>query len=166
MKVFKDAVREELVTRILSELLVDQNQYGWRSSQACWNKELRKGIVGNTNALRIEGELFDELFTELQPHLPGAKEVVMQLYVWGPLSGIAMHNDWFHAWGATLYLNKTWDPDYGGLFIWRDRESQELRVQLPEYATLVLNDNREYHMVTPVSTCAEDDRVTIQIWGK
>ena len=166
MKFHQNVVEHELIEQCVKELLLDGNQYGWRTSQACWDKEVKRGILGNTSTLRIEGDLYQQLITQLKPYLPNSSEFALQLCVWGPLSGISLHSDGYHKWGATLYLNKEWHPDYGGIFIWQDKDSSEFHAKVPEYSSLIVNDRAENHLVTPVSPVSTEDRLTIQIWGK
>ena len=88
--------------------------------------------------------------------------MLCQYYIWQPQSGISWHNDYEsnRLFGATLYLNEQWHPDNGGWFIWKDDNGYH--TILPKQKVLVVNDNYEYHCVTPV---ALGFRCTIQIWG-
>ena len=87
-----------------------------------------------------------------------------QYYIWDKLSGIDMHNDSGHDFGATLYLNGQWNPNWGGLFVWEDKDEKELKIICPKQNMLVIADEGEDHMVTTISPYAEEDRITIQIW--
>ena len=44
-------------------------------------------------------------------------------------------------------------------------DAHEWSALLPNCNTMVLNDNHESHMVTPLSPYSTDFRYTIQIWG-
>jgi hypothetical protein len=54
-----------------------------------------------------------------------------------------------------------------GVFLYKDKEKTgpEWTALLPEHNTMVVNDNKEQHMVTAVSPYSTDLRYTIQIWG-
>ena len=53
--------------------------------------------------------------------------------------------------------------------LYKEKESSgsahEWSALLPNCNTMVLNDNHESHMVTPLSPYSTDFRYTIQIWG-
>lgn len=80
-------------------------------------------------------------------------------------SSISLHNDSHVEFGATLYLNEAWVPDDGGIFLYQHAEN-DWRAHIPEFNTLVVNDNHTLHMVTPVSPFAKHYRYTIQIFGE
>ena len=65
-----------------------------------------------------------------------------------------------------MYLNEEWHVNFGGLFVWQPKDEDTMRAIIPEENMLVINDNAETHMVTPVSMEATQYRVTLQIWGK
>ena len=66
-----------------------------------------------------------------------------------------MHDD-NGRYGCTIYLNKEWDINWGGIFIWYDGE--ELKALNPTYNMMVLNTHNEDLMVTTVSPFSDDFR--------
>ncbi len=78
-------------------------------------------------------------------------------------AGISKHCDDTHHFAATLYLNKVWDINYGGIFIYEDNLT--LKAHCPTYNTLIVNDNKALHLVTPVTKAATTARVTLQCFG-
>ena len=107
---------------------------------------------------------YDSLFLDLSKSiLPEHDELIFQYYIWQPQSGISWHTDEVsdRLFGATLYLNEEWHPDFGGWFIWK--ENNTYHTILPKKKFLIINNNYQHHCVTPVST---GFRCTIQIWGK
>ena len=83
------------------------------------------------------------------------------------MAGIANHNDSHVGLGATLYLNKFWDINWGGLFVWKDKDEKKeykLNAIFPKQNMLIINDECELHLVTPTAATIPYPRITIQIW--
>ena len=106
----------------------------------------------------------NDIIEEILPHVPNdIKKISTSYHIWQPNSGIAIHDDGSYRFGATIYLNPEWHPNYGGWFIWRDKDIDEWKVILPIENTMVVNIDKEEHLVTPVTQ--NQFRVTVQIWG-
>ena len=192
MKIYEDVLSEELLTETTEELTFLANMPNWSVSSFNWNAEIKKCVVGTvtmshlSEGLRAKldeglGEYFSDY--KVRPSSPGldlkgprAGEVTYQFYVWHRLSGISIHTDHTKEFGASLYLNKKWEPEWGGLFVWQDRDDDgpksrttfnpgKLQALVPKQNMLVLNDNYEPHMVTTISPVAPEERISIQIWG-
>jgi hypothetical protein len=88
-----------------------------------------------------------------------------QFCIWGKGSTIPFHNDSHVAFAATVYLNDEWNVEDGGLFLWRDHNTDELLVVNPEYNVCVINNLHELHHVSVVSYGAMQYRMTLQIWA-
>ena len=86
-------------------------------------------------------------FKEIGSFLPECKVYYLQYYIWQQLSGIAVHDDHDKVFGATIYLNDTWQPENGGIFLYKEKESSasahEWSALLPNNNTMVVNDNHE-----------------------
>ena len=70
-------------------------------------------------------------------------------HLWLPGSGINWHDDKASLYGATLYLN-TWEPEKGGVFMWREKLTGELKCIHPQRNMLMINEQGEDHAVTPI----------------
>jgi len=102
---------------------------------------------------------------DLKKHLPPYSSLGIQYYLWPEGSNISTHDDrGDRLAGATIYLNPEWHPDMGGLFVWTDGESQELKVLCPRMNMMVINDKYEDHLVTPITSACKEMRATVQIW--
>jgi|TARA_R110001592_G_scaffold11657_10_gene57201 hypothetical protein len=154
---------------LTEEVLLDcenflENSLGenvWAVSELFWDDSLKIGVTGNVTMTNLPAELRHSVLRCIDPHvLPYAKAEV-QLYVWHKNSGISMHDD-NGRYGCTIYLNREWDINWGGIFIWNDGE--ELRALNPTYNMMVLNAENEDHMVTMVSPYSDDFRYSLQIW--
>jgi hypothetical protein len=89
----------------------------------------------------------------------------VQYCKWHRGSYIPWHNDSDHSIGATIYLNKDWDVEDGGLFVYSETGNVDnLKCIYPCYNTLVINESNEWHHVSLVNYHANTERTTIQIW--
>ena len=187
MKIIENVLSEDLFSRCKVECNNKLRENVWGSSTITWPKGLKEGIDGSTMATETSLEIRAEIEKELAPHLPPFPDGLMtQYYIWQPNSGIGMHNDNAKRFGATIYLNDTWHPNSGGWFIWKDdpdypiqedsrawhserygnaRVNSEWSTYLPQRNCMVLNDRKEWHLVTRVSGDGLAIRITIQIWG-
>ena len=89
-------------------------------------------------------------------------------YIWTRLSYIPWHNDQAYISAITIYLNEYWDPNWGGIYLYRTREEarQNIKGYLPKFNTAVKNNNRVSHSITMISMDAASPRVTIQLFTK
>ena len=133
----------------------------WAVSELFWDDSLKVGDTGVVTLTDLEGDLKQSVLECLEHHVLPYQEANVQLYVWHKNSGISMHDD-NGRYGCTIYLNREWDINWGGIFIWNDGE--ELRALNPTYNMMVLNTENEDHMVTTVSPFADDFRYSLQIW--
>jgi len=165
MQIIKNALSGELYDALVEELKSQLHNQVWGSSKILWQEELKRGITGSTLTCKVSDVLSNQILRELKDYVPKVNRTVCQFYVWQHNAGISKHDDDNHMFGATIYLNETWDLNDGGFFIWTDKDTNQLKVLSPEKNMMVLNLNAEYHLVTPVLPSAQDFRYTIQIWG-
>lgn len=85
----------------------------------------------------------------------------LMMYVWTKGSWINWHNDGHSKQAITVYLNREWNYNDGGLFVWREPTTQELKITEPLFNTLVYNEGAIDHGTTPV-TSSDQLRITLQ----
>jgi hypothetical protein len=102
------------------------------------------------DTLRLSG-IFDP-----QKHQPVN---VANLYVWTKDSYIPRHTDSHFGKAVTVYLNRVWEYDDGGMFMWQDGE--EWKAVLPAFNLCTVNEGGLNHGTAPVKTTARF-RITIQ----
>jgi hypothetical protein len=86
-------------------------------------------------------------------------------YAWSRLSYIPWHNDGMHDVAISVYLNDVWDPDWGGLFLYRD-ETGAIHGHAPKCNTAVKNAGHVEHATTMVAPDAPSPRLTLQIFPR
>jgi Rps23 Pro-64 3,4-dihydroxylase Tpa1-like proline 4-hydroxylase len=62
----------------------------------------------------------------------------------------------------TAYLNKDWSIHNGGMFHYKDEDTQEWKTISPERGLLVYNDSFDWHYTTPV--LGNNLRITLQMF--
>ena len=136
----------------------------WLSSNIHWPKFLTEGaVIGTVSQCFCSDDLSDRVINIVKPYVPECNQISVQHYLWYPLSGINMHNDSGHLFGATIYLTPEWNINWGGLFVYEDKNG--LQVKPPTYNSININDDSTTHMVTTVSPLAPHPRHALQIWG-
>ena len=169
MKIIKNILNEDLFNKCRTAVSEKFTSSYWASSSLLWPRGLQAQQAGTCMMTPVSPELHRSIEQQLKSHLPNYKKLICQYYVWLPHSGIAMHDDRTHIFGATIYLNEKWNPNSGGWFIWKDTKTPKTGVYksiLPKKNVMVLNDKREWHLVTSVASGCLEHRYTIQIWGK
>ncbi len=165
MKLFKNVLRDETLNVVNSELNNNIKKNVWGSNRRFWQGLLISNNLGTVLVKPLSENSKLKVLEDVKPLVPESENIFVNMYIWDVGSGIALHDDGHHTWASTLYLNTDWHPDYGGWFIWRD-EKEKWNALLPEYNNLVLNDNREFHTVTPISHSTPTLRFTLQIFGE
>ena len=165
MKVYNKVLTPETINQLCQETNQTRGEDVWRVSTLSWVGEIQRGILASVACKEVSPDLADTIEKEIKHLLPPHEKLYQQIYVWPRGSGISAHDDGNKKFGATIYLNNDWQLDFGGLFVWQDKESNELKVRVPEYNSMVLNNNEELHLVTPVAFNCPAMRHTVQIWG-
>ena len=165
MKIYNNVLTTNTIQKVWDEINQSRGENNWRVSTLFWGPDIKKGILGSTTCKEVSANLAEIIEGEIKHLLPSYGKLVQQIYAWLPASGISAHTDGKKKFGMTIYLNNNWQLDYGGLFVWEDKESNELKVRMPEFNSMVLNDNEELHLVTPVAFNSPVIRHTLQIWG-
>lgn len=128
-----------------------------------------KGVVGHS-ALNyvIPAPQFREpvrnIFNKLGDRF-NSKKISTNVVVFGKGCYIPFHDDHSYHFAATLYLNDKWNIEDGGLFIYKDKPTNEYKVIVPEKNMCVINTEKEVHHVSMVNYFASQNRITMQIWG-
>ena len=167
MVVYENVLSDETIELFRQNTLSKFGSQCWGFSSSSWGKEILRGVVGECMTSLIGDELKSKILSEISHLLPECSSYTLQQYIWGKNSGISKHDDSNHEFGATIYMNRDWDINYGGIFLWRKPEEPDsnMKVIVPSFNTMVLNNDKSIHMVTSISSIAPDYRVTLQIWG-
>ena len=159
--VFEDAFCKFLLRESLETLR--SNQYVWKSNLQ-WNPPIVKAstpvLLRHYNDLLKKAILDQLLKKEIIKH----KEYTVMNYVWTRLSYIPWHNDPHTSSAITVYLNEKWHKDWGGLFLFMERDSEQIHGYIPRFNSAVKNESNIMHSTTIISSDAETPRITIQMF--
>ena len=170
MKIYEDVLPPKLLEKCIGELKSTTGSPVWDDSNLLWTEDLKVGLVGNVSMRILPDETALEVNKALKKYfskIDSDCEVVYQYYIWNKMAGISNHNDGHTNLAATLYLNDIWDPNWGGLFVWKDKNEKKeykLNAICPKQNMLIINDEKEMHLVTPTAPTIPYIRITIQIW--
>jgi hypothetical protein len=153
----------ELLTKIKNDSLHLRDQTVWRSNLT-WDQ----GIVKSSSLVLIRHlgeEDTEDLKKELFKHAVYSEDQDLTFramtYLWSPLSFIPWHLDKNWIGAATIYLNDTWDHDWGGYLMWEDKAG--IHATPPVFNRMVVNDANVKHSTT-LTTKDANLRETIQIF--
>jgi hypothetical protein len=165
MKLFKQVLKPETIDLILEEAQSSFTENVWCSSALSWTDGIRVGSLASAFCKPLSPSHRRRVLEEIHTTLPPHNKLFVDIYVWPPGACISEHDDSRHLWGATIYLNEDWHVNYGGIFLWFDEKTQEWKMKVPEYNTLMLNDEQERHLITPVTYATRYLRYTLQIFA-
>jgi|DEB0MinimDraft_6_1074348.scaffolds.fasta_scaffold00730_7 hypothetical protein len=173
MKIFIDVLSDQLLDACKTDLISNKvKENVWGSSSFRWEPSLLKNIDGPCMMTPItDKSIVEKLEEELSVIFKNYtyNSLAFQYYIWDSYSAISDHNDHDYIFGATLYLNTSETYD-GGLFMWKSEEDEQCEIDMfrcvvPEENMIIINDEKQLHMVTPISPHAKDFRCTIQIFA-
>ena len=170
IKTYKNVLKPEQIFNILKycDTIIEkdvwtsnihwQNNLGTSSSLVLQHR-LDKSYLGNEIKIAVENAIqvnFDEKNLVFLP----------SIYVWTSSSYIKWHDDGCYPYNGTIYLNKRWDSNNGGIFLYKKHDGQILGME-PAYNSMVVNSSTESdphnsHCVTPIIPGVDEKRVTIQ----
>jgi hypothetical protein len=173
MKIFIDVLSDQLLDACKTDLISNKiKENVWGSSSFKWEPNLLKNIDGPCMMTPITDKsiierLEDELSVVFKKYTYNS--LSFQYYIWDSHSAISTHTDHNYVFGATLYLNNSEVYD-GGLFMWKGEEEEQSEINMfrcvvPEENMIIINDQKQSHMVTSISSHAKDFRCTIQIFA-
>lgn len=104
--------------------------------------------------------LIDKNIFNSQQDIPINISKSAMIYIWFKNSYIPLHTDGIYSKAITVYLNKNWQYDDGGMFNWFDETSNEWKNITPNFNKAVINDLGYQHGITPVKSSIP--RITLQ----
>lgn len=169
MKIVENAISDELNHVCVEKIREMVQNSVWTGSHFTWEMNLVKGIPASClSSNQIDSEIQEWILTEVMQHCPSEGGVSIHFNVWQPLTALNWHDDADYTFGATIYLNEEWDIDNGGIFLYQEKEDEgtnHIKALVPKKNTMVINDKKEFHAVTPVAYEIKEPRLSIQIFG-
>ena len=169
MLIINNFISPEFIDEILKEnkdLIYDNI---WRSNLGWQDDIVSPNGVVLIRPLNVNQK--KELLKALKKHtlIPDDKKIELdaQAYMWHKFSFIPWHSDKDSydevRFAATLYLNKEWDDNWGGLFLYKKNDC--IHAEAPRFNKLVFND-QNYEHATSMLTSTAPFRFTVQLFWK
>ena len=171
IKQYDNVLDEELIKNIMEYFKSMLNRDVWSSSSG-WDQNLSL-ISANTLTHGITDKI---LRKEIKKSIEEAIEVDFDeedldfspsIYVWSGGSYITWHPDDCYPYNGTIYLNEEWDSNDGGVFLYKENHTNEIKGIEPTYNSMVVNSGTENnphnsHCVTCIVPGTIKKRVTLQ----
>jgi Rps23 Pro-64 3,4-dihydroxylase Tpa1-like proline 4-hydroxylase len=155
-----------LPTELITEINTYVNgQTSSRSNYSCWPKELLRNS-GAVLVYDFPKEMSDKIFEHVKlvaPELSNFETNHAMYQRWMPGSYIPWHSDFSWKMAVTIYLNETWDKNWGGYFAYES--GTEIKCIKPEFNVASKTFLPMEHSVFAVTPDAPP-RNTIQIFAK
>ena len=170
MKIYKNVLPNDLYLECMEELESNSERSCWRSSSFTWNENIRRYVFGECLVSPVSESLTEKIEFEFKKYFPEYTKFEVSFYCWMSGGGICFHDDHTHdkKCGATIYLNESWDPEWGGVFLWYENQEDESVGKIsglsPQFNNLIINDTFQKHMVTSISPLSPQIRISLQIW--
>ena len=165
MHFVKDVLTKETHTRALDEVQGKFDDNCWRSSLWAYPEHKTRYINQNTMITSVSSELKEVILEEICEYFPEGFAISMNFLAYQVGSGMSFHKDNQLA-TAQIILNKGWDPDFGGCWIWEDEETKKDGIHkalFPRSNAMLIVDNNEKYAITTISTHSPEWRVCIEV---
>ena len=171
IKTYTNILNDDLIKKILEYLNSALKKGVWGSNNG-WEKSLTLN-----SSIVLTHQIMDKLlYKKIKNSIETALDVdfdkeeltfVPSIYVWAGGSYITWHPDECYPYNGTIYLNEEWDSDDGGVFLYKDSQTKEIKGIEPTYNSMVVNsatetDPHNFHCVTCIVPGTIKKRVTIQ----
>jgi hypothetical protein len=130
-----------------------------------WHKKLNTS-TNRINTYHINSKIDSELYEIISEKIKKSFNMEIKgssFYFWLNNSNINWHNDSGHAGAATIYLNRNWDKNWGGYFVYEN--DNKLGIEIPKYNKCIFQTGGIEHATTPVDKKAPI-RKSLQIFLK
>lgn len=132
-----------------------------------WHQSLYDGNFGPVYVMRFPEEIQQQLISRVSliPETADYEFGTTFLHIWQPGSGINWHMDSVDTTeriGITIYLNREWSVNWGGLFLWeKDGTTGWFS---PQYNSAVWFKSPLWHSVSIINRAALTPRISVQMF--
>jgi len=165
IKVFNNFLSEDLAKQIFNYVNTHAKKNVWGVSNLNYDPslvELSSAIL----SLRLHESLEKKIKRVYINKFPEFKDklFLMEYKIYSPLSYVTWHGDDMYLAGSTIYLNRNYYKNDGGLFLYKDKKNAIKGIE-PKYRSMILNyKDKNQHCVTMISPGPKFLRETLQIF--
>jgi Rps23 Pro-64 3,4-dihydroxylase Tpa1-like proline 4-hydroxylase len=165
MKIINNFLDINLIKKIEEYVNNNLQLHTWKTN-LCWKDSIKKNssqvsILNLTDVVEFSipiKKLYNEIILETK-----SLKFSLCFYVWHNLSFIPFHKDGGYSIASTIYLNQTWEKDFGGLFLYE--ESNEIKAIVPKFNMCLINEVNINHG-TSLIAINSPLRLTLQVFFK
>ena len=147
IKIYKDFFDPDCLKYIEESIEKSKNGANLRTSYPT-NNWVPNIIQESTPVIVYDMHDTDMLLKRLKEVIDIKKPVNFMIFYWPTGSYIPWHSDSHVKVTATLYCNRVWDRDWGGLFLYE--EGDRILAEVPEWNKLVVQTKSTWHSTTSV----------------
>ena len=147
IKIYKDFFDPDCLKYIEESIEKSKNTANLRTSYP--SNAWHPNIIQESTPVMVY-DLFDTdiLLKPLKEVIDIERKVNFMIYYWPVGSYIPWHDDSHASFTATVYCNRYWDRDWGGLFLYE--EGNNILAEVPEWNKIVIQTDKDNHSTTPV----------------
>ena len=148
IKIYKDFFDPDCLKYIEDQIEKSKNTASLRTSYPtnAWDFSI---IHESTPVMVYDMYDADILLKRLKEIIDIEKTAHFMIYYWPVGSYIPWHNDTHTSFTATLYCNRFWDKNWGGLFLYE--EEDKILAEVPEWNKLIIQTDKDWHSSTSVT---------------
>ena len=160
---YDNFLESSLIHKINEYTFKQMNKPNWNTSHR-WSNAVKRFTAPIISLYLPEQFVLpiQDRFNKIKYKRKKFKMNTLMFYVWPPNSYIGWHDDPYN-FGASVYLNKEWDIEHGGIFLYKDKE--DIKGVSPVYNRCVINVEKTMHTVT-MTTPDAPLRRSLQIFGE
>lgn len=145
--------------------MFDDNPNRLTTKAGCWQPSVYKQNKAEVYVYHltefVDQDIFGWLSSLLKERL--GKEIVdMRYYQYLPGTSVGWHDDNHTRGAASIYLQKDWKKEYGGLFMWEETDGSGIHAVVPEQNTMIYQEGC-WHATTPTYHFSPD-RIVLQVF--
>ena len=160
VKYISNVLPERLILEIKNYAEENSKKAVWNTNHLLWAKQIVKDS-GSVDILNLKQSHLENKILFYFKKYRKYNCIGLNYNRWYPGSFIPFHNDHVFKLASTIYLNKEWHRDYGGLFLYEHKD--QLKAIVPKYNHAVINPNGVVHGTSIVSPKAPI-RETLQLF--
>ncbi len=161
-RIFDKAVNEKLLLEVESLLQLSGFKYGWHSNReftfSHWDHAFSSLVAASKNRAYVRHELPSpvlKLWESFQPNVLPEHPVLIRCYANGYTFGndgyIHQDSNAAEDMTAIVYLNRNWNPNWGGETVLLDKDGEISRAILPRWGRLITFPSTSLHVGRGVS---------------
>jgi hypothetical protein len=159
VRVDKEVFTPDELEKVLAyyHYMFDDNTIHASVKGYCWQEDVYKQNKADVNVYHLTENMDEDIYqwlSDLLEEKVGLKQIDMRFYQYLPGTSVGWHEDNFSNegeprpnGGATIFLQKDWKREYGGLFMWEEHDGS-IHAEIPDQNTMVYQRGC-HHASTP-----------------